>query len=244
MDGVVYMIPASLGLPFETTLFAPAHREVVNRLQFFVTEKARTARRFIRELCPDKDIRRVQIMEYDKHEKDFDRGIASNWLKEGNEVGVLSEAGCPGVADPGSGMAALAHELNCKVRSLVGPSSLLLALMASGLGGQQFVFHGYLPIDKGALGVALRKLEQAAYREGSTQIFIETPYRNMVLVETLVCGCRPTTLLCIACDLSLSSEYVRTLPVSEWRQRGFPNLHKRPTVFLMGASPQSGKLVG
>ncbi len=154
-------------------------------------------------------------------------------LNEGATIGILSEAGCPGIADPGQLLTAIAHETGATVRPLVGPSSILLALMASGLNGQQFKFNGYLPVETAARTTAIRNLETESARQNCTQLFIETPYRNNQLLATILSTCRPSTRLTIAANLTSPNEYIRTLPIAQWRETAPPDLHKQPTIFCL-----------
>ncbi len=153
-------------------------------------------------------------------------------LREGKSIGLLSEAGTPCIADPGAVVVKMAHELNIEVVPLVGPNSIILSLMASGFNGQNFTFHGYLPIDKLALSKKLKEIEQKAGRENQTQIFIETPYRNNQMLSSIIKSCSPNTLLCIATNLTLQTQTITTLPISNWKYKK-PDFHKKPTVFLL-----------
>jgi 16S rRNA (cytidine1402-2'-O)-methyltransferase len=191
----------------------------------------RTARRYLKLLDKEKDIDHSSFFILDKHTGADEFISFLKPIEEGHDVGILSEAGCPGVADPGAEIVKLAHQKNITVVPLTGPSSLLLALMASGLNGQNFAFNGYLPIDKSERAKAIKHLETKSIKENQTQIFIEAPYRNDALAREIIKNARPTTRLCIACDLTLPDAFIKTLPVAQWKKK-LPDLHKKPTVFL------------
>src|SRR5581483_7953556 len=169
---------------------------------------------------------------YGKHNRDIDTSDFFKGLTSGHDVGLMSEAGCPGVADPGSEIVAEAHRRGIKIVPLVGPGSILLALMASGFNGQSFTFHGYLPIDKSERAKKIKEMEATATRLNQTQIFIETPFRNNQLLEEILRSCTAKTRLCIACNLTADDEFVQTKTIAEWKQK-VPDLHKRPTIFLL-----------
>lgn len=226
MPGVLYAIPTPLGGAAADALPAPALR-VVKALRHFVVENAKTARAFLKDIempCP------IQELSISIVGSDFSPEIRK--LKAGHSVGLLSEAGCPAVADPGAMLVEAAHAAGIRVVPLVGPSSIVLALMASGLEGQRFAFCGYLPRDAEDRRKRIRELEARSRRERETQIFIETPYRNDVLLAALLDSCSPETSLCVASDLTLASEEVHTKKVSAWRSNR-PAIGKRPTVFLL-----------
>jgi 16S rRNA (cytidine1402-2'-O)-methyltransferase len=228
----LYLIPSTLGdTPVERVL--PSYNtEIVSRLRFFIVENVRTARRFLKKCHADIDIDKLTFYELNKH---TDRNNIPEFLqplKEGNSMGIISEAGCPAVADPGAEIVALAHREGYKVVPLVGPSSPLLALMASGFNGQNYAFHGYLPIDSNERAKAIKKLETHAYNENQTQLFIETPYRNQKLAEDILLHCKPQTRLCIAMNITCEDEYIATKTVKEWKNR-LPDMNKKPCVFLL-----------
>ncbi|MBU3736222.1 MAG: SAM-dependent methyltransferase [Methylobacterium sp.] len=206
---------------------------LAQRLDHFVVENEKTARRFLGAVKTTKPVRELSLRTLDEHtpEKDLPALLAP--LLAGHDVGLLSEAGCPGVADPGANLVALCHRHGVRVVPLVGPSSILLALMASGLDGQRFAFHGYLPADKAGRVDKLRELETESRKHRQTQIFIETPYRNGHLLEDLVAHCHPATRLCVASNLTLDSERIISRPVREWQQSPLPDLHKQPAIFLL-----------
>ena len=228
----LYLIPVTLGdTPLDRVL--PSYNaEIVLGLRHFIVEEVRTARRFLKQVCRDIDIDALQFYPMGKH---ADAARFSQYLeplRRGESMGVISEAGCPAVADPGADVVALAQRKHYKVVPLVGPSSILLAVMASGFNGQSFAFHGYLPIDASERTSTLKKLEGRIYAEHQTQLFIETPYRNNKLVEELIRTCRPSTKLCIASNITCEDEFIQTRPVKEWAGH-VPDLSKKPTIFLL-----------
>lgn len=234
--GKLYLIPAPLGEGAEHTL--PRYAiDILHRLEVFIAERAKTARHFIKRTDPVRPFDELLFFELNKHTPPEAVAGMLAPAETGRDTGLLSEAGCPGVADPGAVVVALAHRRGIEVVPLVGPSSLLLALMASGMNGQQFCFHGYLPAQKGQVGRELKKLEQLSARYRQTQLFIETPYRNNQLVEAALGSLGPATRLCIAVDLTLPSEYIRTQTIAEWQKAPPPDLNKRPAIFLIEAGP-------
>lgn len=231
----LYLIPTPLADDTAAQVLPPQVVAAVARLPYFLVENARTARRFVKSVAPARVIEDIRFGVIDKDSTPAEvRGALEPLLKNGLDAGVLSEAGCPGIADPGAALAAEAHRLGLRVVPLVGPSSLLLALMASGMNGQQFAFHGYLPIEKGPRAAAIKALEREAQQRHQTQLFIETPYRNDALLADLLAHLQPATRLCVAADVTGAGEFVRTRPVGEWRRQPLPNLHKVPTVFVLG----------
>lgn len=231
--GTLFLLPAALGdvawqhyLPQET-------RDVACRLTHFVAENAKTARAELKRLGHPIPLRELAIEQLPESlaAGEIDRLLAP--LADGHDLGILSEAGCPGVADPGALLARRAHERGFRVRPLVGPSSLLLALMASGLDGQRFAFHGYLPQKEPERSRRIAELEKESRQQRQTQLFIETPYRNGALFQALLAACRPETLLCVASELTLPDEAIATRRVADWRRQAAPTLDKRPTVFLL-----------
>lgn len=232
MTGVVYLIPTVLSEGV-TQALPPYIREAIESCQVFFVENERTARRFIRLLLKDFVIDDREWFNM----KDVNAEVAAAFrqkIKEGKTIGILSEAGCPGVADPGQQLAGIAHEMKAIVKPLVGPSSILLALMGSGMNGQQFQFTGYLPIEGGERVKAIRQLESESRQKSCTQIFIETPYRNNQLLETLVRTCQPQTKICVAADLTAPTEFIQTRTAQQWKT-DLPELHKRPAIFLLFA---------
>lgn len=233
MAAALWLLPVALGdAPWETYLPA-ASREAACRLTHFVAENAKTARAELKRIGHPLPMRDLVIEELPKAltATDIDRLLTP--LRQGHDLGLLSEAGCPAVADPGALLVRRAHELGLPVKPLVGPSSLLLALMASGLDGQRFAFHGYLPARDPERSKRIAELEKESARQQQTQLFIETPYRNQTLFAALLAACRPQTRLCLATDLSLASEQIQTLRIADWKSAPLPDIEKRPTVFLL-----------
>lgn len=210
------------------------NRKVIRELKYFVVERVRTARRFIRQLAPDVVIDELTFFELNKRTTEEDFKVMMAPLSEGMDIGLMSEAGCPGVADPGADLVARVHEKGIVVNPLVGPSSILLALMGSGLNGQSFSFHGYLPAKKENLIPVLRKLEQAVQKTNAAQIFIETPYRNQQIFTQAITVLSDKTKLTIACDLTTPTQFVQTKTIQNWKQNPPNDLHKRPVVFVLG----------
>ncbi|HIU89818.1 MAG TPA: SAM-dependent methyltransferase [Candidatus Caccomonas pullistercoris] len=233
MEAALYLIPVTLGdTPLERVL--PSYnRTVVLGIRHFIVEEVRTARRFLKQVERSIDIDALTFYPMGKH---ADAALFARYLeplRRGEPVGVISEAGCPAVADPGADVVAVAQREGLKVVPLVGPSSILLAVMASGFNGQSFAFHGYLPIDPAARTKALKRLESLAISENQTQLFIETPYRNARMVADIMRACRPQTRLCVAAGLTTPQEYVRTLTVKQWRETKMPELAKVPAIFVL-----------
>jgi 16S rRNA (cytidine1402-2'-O)-methyltransferase len=230
MPATLFLIPVPIA---ENTAWErPA--EDLSKLQFFVAENARTTRRQLRQWYADLDLNAVEILEIDKHEG-VDLKTFKQWLDEGKSIGLMSEAGCPAVADPGADLVAIAHERGAIVKPLVGPSSILLALMGSGLGGQQFAFWGYLPVKDPARSKRIQSLEQISRKENQTQIFIETPYRNESMLNDLIKHCAPSTRICIAQNLSSKEEFLKTNTAANWKKTNFQPA-KSPAVFLILAN--------
>jgi 16S rRNA (cytidine1402-2'-O)-methyltransferase len=233
--GTLFLIPTPLHQEALDSI-PPATLAVLDRLDCIIAERARTARRWIRALCPLKDIERVEVHELDKHAPET---VDDAWLApllQGRHTGLMSEAGCPGIADPGARVVARAMALGIPVQALPGPSSLIQALMGSGLNGQSFAFHGYLPPQATALAAQLRRIEMEALRHGQTQIFIETPYRNESLLQTALLSLQPQTLLAVAANLGSPQAWHLTRSVADWRSAALPALHKIPAVFLIGTA--------
>jgi len=227
----LYLIPCFLDPQSLAPL--PAYLlDAVKACQVFFVENERSARRYLKSLWKEMVIDDYEWHTIHKAEEEV-KSIFRQKLKEGKTIGLISEAGCPGIADPGQLLTEVAHQQGATVRPLVGPSSILLALMASGLNGQQFSFVGYLPVDIAARIKSIKDIEAESIRLNSTQIFIETPYRNNQVIETLLATCRPTTRLCIAANLTSPLEYIRTQTIAEWKQSPLPNLHKLPAIFCL-----------
>jgi 16S rRNA (cytidine1402-2'-O)-methyltransferase len=230
--GKLYLIPNVLAPGTLGTVLPSSVKEVVENTKYFFAEDVRTARRFLSELKVSSPIESLFFFEVNK---DTSSGQIKEYflqVPEGNDIGVISEAGCPGIADPGALAVKHAHEINMEVIPLVGPSSILLALMASGFNGQAFSFHGYLPIEKEARLSSLRVLEKESKQKGQTQIFIETPYRNNKLIEDILNTCHSDTRFCIAANLTSADAFIKTRRIKDWRG-AFPDLHKQPAIFLI-----------
>ena len=235
--GKLYMIPTPLG-PDGFEAIPPSVIACVQQLDYFVAERAKTARHFIKKCQPPKPIQELHIEELNKRTTMEEIPGLLKPLLDGHNLGMLSEAGCPGVADPGSVLVQAAHTKGIEVIPLAGPSSIILALMASGMNGQSFCFHGYLPAKNPDLQKRLKQLEQQAARFHQTQIFIETPYRNTKMLETVLKTLQPNTVLSIAADLTLPTVYTKSLSIAAWRKTEIPDLHKRPAVFSIFSGPR------
>jgi 16S rRNA (cytidine1402-2'-O)-methyltransferase len=231
--GTLYLIPCTLGdTPADQVL--PQHViSVARKLQNFVVEQPKTARQFLSALKPEQPIQALHFATLNEHTTANELPELLAPLLAGHDVGIISEAGCPGVADPGANLVNLAHRNGIRVVPLVGPSSILLALMASGLNGQCFAFHGYLPIAEAERNRMISKLEAESSRLKQTQLFIETPYRNDRMLSALLAQCRPETLLCVATDITLSGEQIQTRSIAQWKSQPMPQLNKRPSLFLL-----------
>ena len=231
--GTLYLIPVTLGDDLISKALPPDVVMLVQRLDTFIVENEKTARRFLGAVKTAKPVRELSMLTLNEHTTEKELPALLTPLLEGKDVGIMSEAGCPGVADPGARLVALAHGKGIRVAPLVGPSSILLALMASGLDGQRFTFHGYLPSEKNARIQRLRELEQLSRKNHETQIFIETPYRNQHLLEDILSICSPETRLCVACNVTLEAEMIASKKIDAWKSKPLPDLHKKPTVFLL-----------
>ena len=240
MEPALYLIPVTLGeTPVDRVLPAYNH-DVVMGIRHFIVENIRSARRFLRQADRQFPIDDSTFFEMGKHadEKQFSTFLQP--LREGKPVGVISEAGCPAVADPGADIVGIAQREGLPVVPLVGPNSMIMAVMSSGLGGQSFAFNGYLPVDAADRARRLKARETRAWTEGQTQLFIETPYRNQKMFESLLTALRPQTRLCIAAGITTADEFIRTLTISEWKKRGLPakcpggtDFSKVPAIFLI-----------
>lgn len=234
MLGKLYLIPTTLGDTEPLEVMPISVKKVIESLDHFIVENEKTARRYIKRITPSKVQSELHFMKIDKFSHELETRNYLDVCQEGISVGVLSEAGVPGVADPGATIVKQAHEKGIQVIPLVGPSSILLAMMASGMNGQNFAFNGYLPIDKSDKKKAIKELERLSRDKKQSQIFIETPYRNGKMLDDLRATLQANTRLCVACDITLPSEYIKTLPVSKWKLEN-PDLHKRPTIFIIQA---------
>lgn len=229
----LYLIPTLLADDTAEQVLPPHIQDVIEKTDAYFVENVRSARRFITGLKTSRIIDETTFFELSKDTPPADtRRQIQEMMERKRNVGVLSEAGCPGVADPGSVVVGMAHTLGWRVEPLVGPSSILLALMASGMNGQSFIFHGYLPIERQDRARALRYLEKEAQSRQQTQIFMETPYRNDALFADILANCQGNTRICVACNLTGPDAFVRTLTVKEWKTQ-VPDLRKKPTVFLL-----------
>ncbi|MDJ1500870.1 SAM-dependent methyltransferase [Xanthocytophaga agilis] len=232
--GKLYLIPTVLAPDTSTRVLSPQIKEVITQLDYFFAEELRTARRFISELQTGRRIESMIFYELNKNTPEPETTQQLKIVLEGKDAGILSEAGCPGVADPGNVAVRWAHQQGVQVVPLIGPSSILLALMASGMNGQSFVFHGYLPIDQVQRVKSLKNIEKEAIQKRQTQIFMETPYRNNSLLKDILQNCQPQTLLCIATQVTAPDEMIVTKTIKQWNA-GKPDLHKKPTIFLLYA---------
>ncbi len=230
-NGVLYLIPTviadnSLGM------IPPDIREVIIHTNIYIVENIKTARRFIKAVYKEKNIDDCTFVELDKHQNyRFDDSILTEFF-QGKNIGLMSEAGVPCIADPGNKVVEAAHEMDITVVPISGPSAIIMALMASGFNGQQFTFNGYLPIETGERKGRLQQMESLA-KKGITQIFMDTPYRNQKLLDEIISICKFDTMLCIACNITAQDEFIKTLPLSEWKKRK-PDLNKKPAIFVLG----------
>jgi 16S rRNA (cytidine1402-2'-O)-methyltransferase len=230
--GKLYLVPTPLGENAVHTI-PPYVIEKLHELDFFIAERAKTARAFIKTTKPKKAFADLSFFELNKRTTPEEIATFLQPAENGKDMGLLSEAGCPGVADPGAEIVKMAHEKGIEVIPFVGPSSILLALMASGMNGQGFSFQGYLSAKKPELAKDLTRLEQLSRKHRQTQIFIETPYRNMGMLEEAFRVLSAETRLCVAADISLETEFILTKKIKDWRKTKLPNLHKRPAIFLI-----------
>lgn len=233
--GKIFLIPTPLGPSADRNLVLPsANCDILNRIDYFVVENVRTARRFLAKFPLEKRIDELTFAELNEHTPPEEvEALLEPLLREGKDLGVMSEAGLPCVADPGALLVAAAHRKGVEVCPLCGPSSITLALMASGANGQSFAFNGYLPVKPAERTQAIRRFERRALVERQTQIFIEAPYRNRKLFDEIIATCAPTTMLCVACDLMEPDQYIRSLSVEAWKKRGTPAIDKRPAIFIL-----------
>jgi 16S rRNA (cytidine1402-2'-O)-methyltransferase len=233
MKGTLYLVPNTLGNPDTSVTIPSGIAQVVNAIDVFIVEDLRNARWYLKLLNREREIDQITFHELNKHTA---AELLPSFLEQaeaGKDTAILSEAGVPGVADPGAVMVRMAHDKGIRVVPLTGPSSILLSLMASGLNGQSFSFHGYLPIQRTDRIRKIREIEQLALRKNETQLFMEAPYRNDALLSDILEHCNPSARLCIAADITLDSEFIQTRTVAQWK-RGKPALHKRPVMFLLG----------
>ena len=230
--GNLYLIPCPLGDMPPLAVLPQSVKNVIEKIDHYIVEHEKNARRFIKSISPDKIQSELKLQEINKFTNPEEILPMLNSCLEGFDVGVISDAGCPGIADPGAKAVQYAHEKGIKVIPLVGPSSLLLAMMASGFNGQNFAFNGYLPIDKGERKTELKRLEKISKDFDQSQLFIETPYRNNQMLQSLTENLSSQTRICVACDITLPSEYIKTASVELWKKIKV-DLHKRPTLFII-----------
>ena len=232
METALYLLPVTLGDTSIEKVLPSYNAEIIRGIRHFIVEDIRSARRFLKKVDHDIDIDSLAFYPLNKHTSPEDISGYLKPLIEGASMGVISEAGCPAVADPGADVVAIAQRKKLKVVPLVGPSSIILSVMASGFNGQSFAFHGYLPIEPGERSKKLKALEQRIYTENQTQLFIETPYRNHKMIEDILQNCRPQTKLCIAANITCDDEYIQTRVVKDWKGN-LPDLSKIPCIFLL-----------
>lgn len=230
--GKLFLLPMTLGDANLGTIIPQETLDLIVQFKFLVVENIKTTRRYLKRISKEVDIDSIIFYELNKHTLPEEVGNFLNTCLEGNDLGIISEAGCPAVADPGSNLVAKAHEKGIKVIPLVGPNSILMALMGSGFNGQKFTFNGYLNIDKNQRQREIKHLESLAHK-GTTQLFMETPFRNQAFLEDLLNILHPNSKLSIAADITLTSEFIKTKTVAEWKKQ-IPNLHKRPCIFSLG----------
>lgn len=232
METALYLIPVTLGDTSIEQVLPAYNKEVILNIKHFIVEDIRSARRFLKKVDKDIDIDTLRFYVLNKRTSRSQFSGYLEALQNGESMGVISEAGCPAVADPGADVVAIAQRKGLKVVPLVGPSSIILGVMASGFNGQSFAFNGYLPIDAHERMKSLKDLENKIYQEDQTQLFIETPYRNHKMLDDILEHCRPQTKLCIAANITCPDEFIQTKSVQEWK-KGTPNLAKTPCIFLL-----------
>ncbi|MDP3312975.1 SAM-dependent methyltransferase [Lutibacter sp.] len=232
IKGSLYLIPTTLGDNEPLDVLPLLVKKVIDELDIFIVENEKTARKFIKKISPTKSQQALKLFSIDKYANQVEVKTFLDSCIKGISVGLLSEAGVPCIADPGAEMVKLAHQKNIKVIPLVGPSSILMAMMASGFNGQNFAFNGYLPIDSNDRKKSIKNLEKLSKEHNQSQLFIETPYRNDKMLEDIKSTLSPHTMLCVACDITLQTEYIKTLSIEGWKKETV-NLHKRPTIFII-----------
>lgn len=233
METALYLLPVTLGDTAIDKVLPAYNAGIIREIKHFIVEDVRSARRFLKKVDREIDIDTLSFYPLNKHTSPEDISGYLNPLAEGHSMGVISEAGCPAVADPGADVVAIAQHRNLTVVPLVGPSSIILSVMASGFNGQSFAFHGYLPIEPNERSKRLKELEGRIYSEHQTQLFIETPYRNHKMLDDILKACRPQTKLCIAANITCEGEYIKTRTVKEWKGTALPDLSKIPCIFLL-----------
>jgi 16S rRNA (cytidine1402-2'-O)-methyltransferase len=230
--GKLYLIPTRLGDNAPLEVLPISIKKIIETVNDYIVENEKTARRFIKKISSNKPQESLNINIINKYTEASELPSYLNPCLNGRPVGLLSEAGCPGIADPGAEIVKIAHEKDIKVVPLVGPSSILLALMSSGMNGQNFTFNGYLPIDKSERKSALKKLERISFEHNQSQLFIETPYRNNKMLEEICVSLHKNTRVCVACDITLPTEFIKTQTVIDWKHTNI-DLHKRPAIFII-----------
>lgn len=233
MSGKLYLIPSPLSEDTEHNVLPRYIFNLLPSIRYYITENIRTTRRYLKKINPEITIDDITFYVLNKHTDKSEIEAFLKPLKEGNDTGLISEAGLPGVADPGEEIVALAHRYNIQVVPLVGPSSIMLALMASGLNGQTFTFNSYLPIDKNQRKNKLKELEKRSLKNDQSQIFMETPYRNQQLLQDILAICNPETRLCLASDITGNNELIQTKTIKEWKHKPVPDIQKKPTIFII-----------
>lgn len=233
--GTLYLIPTPMGNDHLESILPADTVALARTLTHFVVEAPKTARAHLKLFGTPHELRSLWMQELNEHTKDGALSALLQPLLDGHDVGLMSEAGCPGIADPGANLVRLAHSKGIRVAPLVGPSSILLALMASGASGQQFRFNGYLPAQDAPRIEALRRLEADSRKQKQAEIFIETPYRNPAIFSAVLAACHPNTQLTLACDVTLETELIQTKTVAQWKKTAAPDINKRPTVFVLYA---------
>ena len=233
MEPALYLIPVTLGETEINQVLPSYNHDIIVNIKHFVVENIRSARRFLKKVEKSIDIDELTFYELNRH---TDRNFIAEYLKpleEEKPVGIISEAGCPAIADPGADVVAIAQKKGFKVIPLVGPSSIIMSVMGSGFNGQSFAFNGYLPVDQSERVKALRRLENKIYNEDQTQLFIETPYRNGKMFETIINALKPNTKLCVAAGITCPEEYIKTKTIAQWKKDPLPDMGKIPAVFLL-----------
>lgn len=234
METALYLIPVTLGETEISQVLPAYNHDVIVGIKHFIVENIRSARRFLKKVEKSIDIDTLTFYELNRHTDRKFIGEYLDPLKKGEPVGIISEAGCPAIADPGADVVAIAQSRGYKVVPLVGPSSIIMSVMGSGFNGQSFAFNGYLPVEVPQRIKALKKLEQKVQNENQTQLFIETPYRNAKMFETIINNLRPNTKLCIAAGITCENEFIKTLTIEKWKKQKMPDIEKVPAIFLIG----------
>ena len=234
IENALYLIPVTLGETEINQVLPSYNHDIIVEIKHFIVENIRSARRFLKKVEKSIDIDELTFYELNRH---TDRKFIGEYLeamKKGQPIGIISEAGCPAIADPGADVVAIAQKRGYKVVPLVGPSSIIMSVMGSGFNGQSFAFNGYLPVDNGQRIKALKKLENKVYNEDQTQLFIETPYRNQKMFDTIISALKPQTKLCVAAGITCAEEYIKTKTCEQWKKDKLPDFGKVPAIFLIG----------